>query len=473
MSGSTRSGTSAAFSWWWVWVASLPLFGWWSYGLLDLDEGYYAAVTAEMNRRHEWLTPYYNGAPWFEKPILLYWFAKPSLMIFGDVIGPRLPSVLASIATLAVVAWFVKRHFSPAAAIWSILIIGSSLLWVGVGRMMLTDPLLSMSLTIGFTSFWESLVGDRRWRIVSAGAIGFGILAKGPVAGLLFLIVVGISYATSVNKRTFGKYWLAGTVVLLAVVGSWYVPAYLQSGQTFVQRFLIEQNIGRFSGGDAAHSVTGLGGLAYYPLILLIGMAPWSFSLIPAWRGAETTDLNRYLKTWGSTILIFFLISSAKLPHYVVPCVVPFAILIANRLVALNRDLRLGTVAIGLMTVLANVGFITWYRLSGQQEIHQICAWVRDHAASTDVVAEYQMSRREHELGTGKPTIQETSEPSTLLYLNRTVLDTDEWSDISKSREPVWVITRGNRAVPRGLEAEKTPFKQDNYRLYRVWSSAR
>src|SRR5580693_6722422 len=93
-----------------AWLAILPLLGWWLYGLFDLDEGFYAAVVAEMNRRGEWITPYFNGHPWFEKPVLLYWVAKPCLALFGGEFGIRLPSILASLATYAIIAWFGKRR---------------------------------------------------------------------------------------------------------------------------------------------------------------------------------------------------------------------------------------------------------------------------------------------------------------------------------------------------------------------------
>src|SRR5436305_1720172 len=103
--------------WLWTWLlAILPFVGFWTYGLFDLDEGFYGAVIAEMNRRGEWITPYFNGHPWFEKPILLYWLAKPCLMLFGQTIGPRLPSVLASIGLFAWVTRFTRNHFGDAAA---------------------------------------------------------------------------------------------------------------------------------------------------------------------------------------------------------------------------------------------------------------------------------------------------------------------------------------------------------------------
>src|SRR4051812_41619111 len=124
--------------WLLLWLfAVLPLLGWWLYGLFDLDEGFYGAVVAEMNRRGEWITPYYNGQPWFEKPILLYWVAKPLMMLFGNVVGPRLPSILATLGTYALVARFVRRYWDHAAAQWCVLVLASTTLVVGLGRMMM------------------------------------------------------------------------------------------------------------------------------------------------------------------------------------------------------------------------------------------------------------------------------------------------------------------------------------------------
>jgi len=112
-----------------VWVlACLPLMGWWLYGLFDVDEGFYGAVVAEMNRRGEWITPYYNGKAWFEKPILLYWLAKPCLALFGDMIGPRLPSILTTLGTYGAVAWFANRRLGATVAQLSVLFLASSLL---------------------------------------------------------------------------------------------------------------------------------------------------------------------------------------------------------------------------------------------------------------------------------------------------------------------------------------------------------
>ena len=99
-------------------LAALPLLGWWLYGLFDLDEGFYASVTGEMLRRGDWITPYFNGEPWFEKPILLYWFAAPSVALFGEAIGPRLPSIFASLGLYALVGIFLSSRLTSATARW-------------------------------------------------------------------------------------------------------------------------------------------------------------------------------------------------------------------------------------------------------------------------------------------------------------------------------------------------------------------
>ncbi|MGV3614489.1 MAG: ArnT family glycosyltransferase [Fimbriimonas sp.] len=463
--------------------ATLPLLGWWATGLFDLDEGFYAAVVAEMNRRGEWVTPYYNGNPWFEKPILLYWLAKPTVALFGEAFGPRLPSVLATLGTYAVVAWAMRRRFPdrPQAASLAVPMLASSLLVLALGRMMMTDAPLLLALTGAFLTFWESLVGDRRWRIVTAACLGVGVLAKGPVACLLFVPVAGWTFWREPALRpAFRGGWLAGTAVLLLVVGTWYVPAYLANGQTFVQKFLIEQNIGRFTGGDAAHTL-GVASMPLYIPIVLLGMLPWSGWLWAAWpRRRATVDLPeapflRYLATWAAVVFLFFSLSGAKLPHYVLPVFPPLVMLVALRLQDRRWAWPTAAALCVVMCVVANSVFALWYDRSGQREAHTLARYVRAQGGD---VAVYQMSRRQRSRGTGGTKLQETSLPSLLLYLDRTVVDTDKIEALTSHRGPLWIITRPGRlrtedhvAIARaGRRLEKIVGAPggENYVLYRL-----
>ncbi len=411
--------------------ACLPLFGWWMTGLFDVDEGFYGAVVSEMNRRGEWITPYFNGKPWFEKPILLYWLAKPCMLLLGPDFGPRLPSVLCTIGLFLVCGFFMKRRYGASAQALTIFCLGSSILVLALGRLMMTDAPLNLALTTAFLSFYESLVGDRRWRILTALCLGVGVLAKGPVAIILFVLVAGIAlWRDPILREQIKGYWLAGTAVLFAVIAAWYVPCYLANGQTFVDEFLIKQNVGRFLGGDKAHSL-GLAGLPFYIPFVIIGICPWGWAEWRAFTKENVDDsFSKFLLIWASTIFVFFTISSTKLPHYILPIIAPMAMLAAKRIDSKPRLkwTAAGVMSISLILSLAVVDPLLriWYKASGQQEAHYL---VRKHP---EIEALFQLSRREKEMNTGTTKLQETSLPSLIMYLNKSVIETDEESALFK-----------------------------------------
>jgi 4-amino-4-deoxy-L-arabinose transferase-like glycosyltransferase len=446
-------------------IASLPLVGWWSYGLFDLDEGFYAAVTGSMIRHGEWITPLYNGQPWFEKPILIYWLSKPAVMLFGQDFGPRLPSVLATIATYAVVVWFVRRRVDAMPAVLSLFILGSSLLVVALGRLMMTDSLLLLFYTAAMLTYYESLIGSPKWKLVTAASLGFAVLAKGPVAILLFVLIAGsnafFNRKSATRESQSATIWPLGSLMLLAIVASWYVPAYLASGQEFVDEFLIKQNIGRFTGGDQAHTLPLYKSFWFYIPVLLLGMFPWILWLPNAitnkvsMRDAASvmgadTHLRKYCVVWLSVIFLFFTLSGAKLPHYILPCCPPIAILVAIHLAqkwkGLSREqilpkLSLTIAWLATIWIIAHFGFKTWYVRSGQQEAHQMAKSMRETPGR---VAVYQLSRRKG-VRTGSLEIQETSLPSLSFYFDQDLIEAKDLQTLDPSASPIWVFTRVGR----------------------------
>jgi 4-amino-4-deoxy-L-arabinose transferase-like glycosyltransferase len=452
-------------------IASLPLVGWWAYGLFDLDEGFYAAVTGSMIRHAEWITPLYNGKPWFEKPILIYWLAKPAIMLFGQAVGPRLPSVLATIGTYAIVAWFVRRRIGAMAAVMSMIILGSSLLVVIVGRMMMTDAPLLFFFTAAMLAYWESLVGNPKWKLVTAACLGIAVLAKGPVAIILFVLIASWTAFANRGSRISDRgsdrqnsvlTWALGVVVLFAIIATWYVPAYVANGQVFVQKFLIDQNVGRFTGGDQAHTLPLWKSFWFYIPVLLLGMFPWILFLPAVIKGrSEVRDpssemLWRYLFGWATIIFIFFTISGAKLPHYVLPCCPPIAILVGWYLSEKWKSLERNQIRPKLMLtigwlatcwIIAQLGFEYWYVRSGQQDAHAIVKWI-PFPFSRGGIIEYQLPRRNEDRGTGRTELQETSLPSLSFYLNRDVIESNKFSDIQNAPLDAWIITRRGRISP-------------------------
>ncbi|MBI2797457.1 MAG: glycosyltransferase family 39 protein [Gemmatimonadetes bacterium] len=476
---------------------TLPFLGWWSYGLFDLDEGFYGAIVAEMLRRHEWVTPFYNGAPWYEKPILIYWAAKPSVALFGREFGPRLPSVLAMLATFGLVAWFARRHLAPGTRYVAPLVLASSLLVVGLGRMLLTDPLLLLFLSAALLGFWESLVGGARWRLAVGAALGIAVLAKGPVSLILFVAIAALTWWREPGLRPrFHGWWGSSALVCASVVALWYVPIYLVRGDEFVQGFIIEQNVNRFLGGDVAHAVTGVANLLAYIPVVLLGMLPWSFFLWRAWprRGdpaGAPTAARRFLASWGAVVFVFFTVAGSKLPHYMLPAMIPFGLLVADDCarrwapVTLRRLLRplAWTVVVAIIAQGAFLAFYHGLTVRGrvlvpglQAEVHQLARYVESAAQPADGVVEYRTGRLR---GVPSPhLINETTHPSLRFYLDRVVPVVDDFTLALADPRTLWVITRRNRIgtgelaaaqrAGRVLEPIATPFAQEYYMLYRL-----
>jgi 4-amino-4-deoxy-L-arabinose transferase-like glycosyltransferase len=446
-------------------LASMPLLGWWLYGLFDVDEGFYAAVSGEMLRLGDWVTPYFNGRPWFEKPILLYWLAAPSIAAFGESIGPRLPSVLASLALYGLVGSAATRRLGAAAGRWAVAILATSPLMAILARMMMFDALFVLFLSASFFALYRSFGEGWKWRLLSGVALGVAILAKGPVALVFWIALTALTTWRQPTIRAsvldFGAN-AAAMAGMLAAISLWYVPTYLANPNDFVREFLIEQNIGRFAGGDKAHAVPWYLHPIYFPVILGVGMIPWSWRIFEAWpkkieTGEPRSGFLQFCAHWLLVVLVFFTISGSKLPHYILPALVPGAVLLARTMP--QAFFGLGTVAWSILLAIGiNFAGIRYYASSGQKELHELSVWLR---AQEGEVAVYQMGRRRSDRGSGSLQIQETSKPSIAFYLDRNYLESESLDELAARGKAVWILTRKGRIGP----LEKLHMAKSGHRL--------
>src|SRR5215472_3138923 len=99
-------------------------------GMLGPDEPRYAAIGREMARSGDWVTPRLWGAPWFEKPALLYWMSGLGFRLgLGPELAPRLPVALMAVAFLVFYWWVLEREFGCRPAWLATSILGSSGMW--------------------------------------------------------------------------------------------------------------------------------------------------------------------------------------------------------------------------------------------------------------------------------------------------------------------------------------------------------
>ncbi len=342
-------------AWILAWIIALtPLLGFWAYGLFDLDEGIYAASLREMMARGDAFVIMFDGAPFLEKPILVYWVAWGfDLLGFTGEFGLRLGSVLAAIGTLAICTAFARRRFGEHAGAWTLLILACSPLFMIVARMFIPDALFVFFLTASLLVFWESL--ERRGlRILSAVLLAAAALAKGPVAPAIFLLLVIYAlFRLPTIRHGLRGGWVVGTLAFISVVALWYVPIMLDKGPEFVKEFILFQNLGRLAGEDEAHR----GDFYIYVPIIFVALAPFIFAIKRAFIGLRSKPIERFLWAWAILVFVIFSAAGSKLPHYILPCLPPLAILLAAQLA---EDPPSGWWAVGWAIVAAAGVWTAW-----------------------------------------------------------------------------------------------------------------
>lgn len=310
-------------------VGALLLFRLGAVPLLGPDEPRYARVAVEMHRSGDWVTPTLQGRPWLEKPALYYWLAARSFDVLGETeTAARLPSLLAALLMAGATGLFGARVYGARAGLWSAFIAGTGLLSFAYGRAASMDMLLAATVTAATALLGLRALGIAgRLAAPAAGAFcGLAILAKGPI-GLLLPALVSAAHLLFARDGRAARRLLSPAAVLafLAVAAPWYLLVHAAQGQAFVEVFLLDHNVRRFTSTIHRHP----GPPWYYLPVLLGGLFPWTGLLVPA-AGlvrprADRRDL--FVLCWAALPLLFFSAAGSKLPGYILPCLPPLALL--------------------------------------------------------------------------------------------------------------------------------------------------
>jgi 4-amino-4-deoxy-L-arabinose transferase-like glycosyltransferase len=350
-------------------------FGLGAFGLTGADEPRYAQIAREMLARHDWIVPTLNGSPWLEKPVLLFWKMMSSYAVFGvSDWAARVPAALNATAVVLGIFFFM-RHFRFASELDAAMIAASSAGMIGFGRGASTDMLVSAPFALAMMCWWTWRHTNKKlWLLLFYGLLGVGALAKGPVAPALAVLVVG-AYAA---LRRDGKIFLRtlsvpGFVLFAAIVLPWYLAVQHKVPQ-FFRVFFIEHNLERFGTNLYQHSQP----FWYYLPVFLLATLPWTVFTLPAlaqagrdafarWRtkpdpmtidaDAPADDgLTSFLFVWAVVPVIFFSISRAKLPGYILPAIPAASLLTADYLHRLKAIPRLLTSLHALVCAVLMVG---------------------------------------------------------------------------------------------------------------------
>lgn len=370
-------------------LLGLRLFSLGLYPLMDNTEARYAEISRVMFSLGDWITPWYDGqVPFWGKPPLSFWTTALSFSLFGvNEFAARLPHYLAALGVGWLVwGWAIQRSQQEALAAVALLA-GCSLMLISAGAVM-TDMTLLVGCTLTMRGFWLGLHGDdatrrRRERWLFFFGLAVGLLAKGPLVLVLAGLPLGLW--TLLNRELARVWrdlpWIRGTLLLLLLVGPWYVAAEIRT-PGFLDYFLLGEHWHRFVTPGWTGDRYGVAHVAPRGSIWLyawVAVLPWSVLVPLAWwrwrpfagRGVDSVPpvspgrgqhraLQRYWLLWSLTPAVFFTLAGNILWTYVLPALPALALLGADWLTRrpdqrrVNRLLTLGLA----LTVLLLAGFV-------------------------------------------------------------------------------------------------------------------
>jgi 4-amino-4-deoxy-L-arabinose transferase-like glycosyltransferase len=312
-------------------VITLPGLG--NGTLWDNSETVYGEVAREVLLTHDWVVMHLNAEPWFVQPPLFFWIGALCAKIFGATsFAMRLPAALATIAMGGAVGYAVARVAGTRAGTFAALVLSTSLMQAIVGRLAIMDALLDLcvgaAILCWFRAFQRNTepdAGRRATAFVSGSlALAFGTLAKGPVAPVIVVLVIGMwllwerrSSASLALPHPLSV--LTSFVLFVAIVAPWFVLEAARVGPSATWELIGHYTIGRYTGVIESQS----GPWWYYVPVLILGFFPWiAFVPVATQRAIDAArsrdgSIERLALTWAIVPLLFFSVAQTKLPNYI------------------------------------------------------------------------------------------------------------------------------------------------------------
>jgi 4-amino-4-deoxy-L-arabinose transferase-like glycosyltransferase len=355
--------------------------------LIDRDEPRFAEASREMIQLADYVVPYFNNQLRLDKPPLAYWAQVASYRIFGESdFSARFPSAIAAaLIALVILAWS-RRNGATSVGWWAAIIFTLSLQTFVHAKAAVADMWLVLFMTLAHWSGYEVLQRptsnsdqsragvqrptfniQRRWWWIFYLSLGFGFLAKGPIAWIPLLTVVTTIFIAADWPLARHLKLLRGVLLMLGVVAIWGIPALVETHGQFlavgIGRHVISRSFATMEGHGASSFGMYLLLLPFYFVTIFVSFFPWSIKLLwlirHLWKakkdglalpGRTRDQLDNYLLTGITTIFVIFTLVATKLPHYTLPAFPLLALLLARHWqvagTIANRGSLLRTVAI-------------------------------------------------------------------------------------------------------------------------------
>lgn len=365
-----QSNAARRFGYWTCWAVVVYIVAFWRLGFpsfWDPDEAVYAVATREMLRTGDWLAPMFNGAPFFDKPILFYWLQLIAFKVLGPTeFAARLVPAVSAVGVIAATGWAGRVFFNRTVGTLAALIVAVLPATFALSAYAILDMTFTAFLFAGVALTASAALHDRpRRQWWGYLAIALAVLTKGPLAiALAGMAFIGtLIVAPRLRPRLLSLHWISGATLVVLLASPWFIYMWLRFGYAFIEGYFLRENIWLY----ASQLFTTTRSPWFYVRVVVVGFLPWTpilaGRLVDAFRGDKIEDEERLFWVWAVAITLFFTGSRFKLDHYVYPVLPALSIIAARAASALRSSTSIrqhlgtacGILAVGVVLITAGV----------------------------------------------------------------------------------------------------------------------
>ncbi len=320
-----------------------------NYRLIDVDETRYINIARAMFAGGDFITPYLNFEPFLEKPPLFFWFTVLLYKLTnstGEFVS-RLPEAIFCIIAVFSTYFFGKKALgSKIYGLVSAFILLSSLWVVLFSHLAIMDigfmSLCTVTIYCAIITLFNIKEENKKYFWYLAYLfMGLSVLQKGLIGIIIPVMVTVLTFLAFRKGKELIKpvNIIPGIIIFLLIALPWHIMAYTAHGNIFFEDYFIKHHFARFL--NSSMGINRKQPFLFYIPVICAGFMPWIFSFVAALsRGIKSLikdfratksfkqilsiDTNDrkvlvFASIYAVSILLFFSISSTKLPTYILP----------------------------------------------------------------------------------------------------------------------------------------------------------
>jgi 4-amino-4-deoxy-L-arabinose transferase-like glycosyltransferase len=311
---------------------------------LDRDESRFAEASAQMLESGDVVSPRFQAAPRFKKPVGIYWLQAAAVRTLSHVEDRaiwayRIPSLLGAMLAAAACAWGAAAFLRPGFALAAGGLLGASFMLSTEAGIAATDAVLCGATTLAMAALGRLYLAARGGppagtltRVLFWTGLALSILVKGPIGPMVVALAAAALAIWDRRARWLAQLgWGWGLIGLALALGPWALAITVATDGAFWGAAVGGDLAPKLAGDQEGHGAPPGFYAALAPVLLFPGALLLPAGLIAGWR-ARAEPAVRFALCWLIPGWLVFEATPTKLIHYTLPLYGALAWLMARGL---------------------------------------------------------------------------------------------------------------------------------------------